>query len=288
VAIIGFNSPEWFISDVASIFAGGMAAGIYPTNSPDACKHIMLNCRANILVVEDAKQLEKFLPYRDELVHLKAIVQYTGTPTTEGVISWSNLLEMGAKEAENDLEARLDAIAINQCCHLVYTSGTTGLPKGVMLSHDNLTYTAKRLCSTFDLRVKEERLVSYLPLSHVAANIADIYAMISIVGTVYFADKNALKGTLTQSLKEALPTIFFGVPRVWEKIYEKMQEVGRRNKGLKEQIGTWAKKTGLEHNRYGIHQIILTFFFIYSEFLTRQKAGKCALREKIKNNSEKM
>jgi len=248
VAIIGFNAPEWFISDVATVFAGGMAAGIYPTNSPEACKHIMVNCKANILVVEDGKQLEKFKAFKDELTDLKAIVQYTGTPAEKGVIAWEDLLAMGRKETNEALNERLKGIAINECCHLVYTSGTTGLPKGVMLSHDNLTYTARRLCHTFDLETQKERLVSYLPLSHVAANICDIFAMIQVQGTVYFADKNALKGTLTQTLREALPTVFFGVPRVWEKMYEKMQEVGRRNKGLKKQIGTWAKKTGLERN----------------------------------------
>ena len=84
------------------------------------------------------------------------------------------------KESNEALDERLRNIAINQCCHLVYTSGTTGLPKGVMLSHDNLTYTARRLCHTFDLKNREERLVSYLPLSHVAANICDIFAMINI------------------------------------------------------------------------------------------------------------
>ena len=79
--------------------------------------------------------------------------------------------------------------------------------------------------------------MSFLPLSHVAANLTDILVMLTCVGTVYFADRNALKGTLTQSLREAQPTIFLGVPRVWEKIYEKMVEVGRQNKGLKQQIG---------------------------------------------------
>ena len=88
-----------------------------------------------------------------------------------------------------------------------------------------------------ELTLQEERLVSFLPLSHVAANITDILVMLTCVGTVYFADRNALKGTLTQSLREAQPTIFLGVPRVWEKIYEKMVEVGRQNKGLKQQIG---------------------------------------------------
>ena len=88
-----------------------------------------------------------------------------------------------------------------------------------------------------DITLQEERLVSFLPLSHVAANITDILVMLTCVGTVFFADRNALKGTLTQSLREAQPTIFLGVPRVWEKIYEKMVEVGRQNKGLKQQIG---------------------------------------------------
>ena len=249
VGIIGFNSPEWFIADLASVFAGGMAAGIYPTNSADACRYIMENCKANVLVVEDDKQLAKFLPFRDQLPHLKAIVQYVGESKTDGVISWKDLVAKGKSLPDDDLNARLKAMAINECCHLVYTSGTTGPPKGVMLSHDNLTFTAQRLCDIFEMRDKQERIVSYLPLSHVAANICDIFVMMTSIGSVYFADKNALKGTLTDSLKDALPTLFFGVPRVWEKIHEKMLEVGRRNKGLKQQIGQWAKRTGLEHNR---------------------------------------
>ena len=96
-----------------------------------------------------------------------------------------------------------------------------------------------------------ERNVSYLPLSHIAASMMDIYVMMACQGTTYFADKSALKGTLTITLQEALPTLFLGVPRVWEKIQEKMMQVGAANKGLKRQIGQWAKRTGLvwNHNR---------------------------------------
>ena len=143
VGIIGFNSPEWFFSDLGCVFAGGLATGIYPTNSADACKYVLANCKANIVVVEDEKQLNKILQIKDSLPELKQIVQYTGKPSAAGVLSWDELLDVGDGEAAHLLEERISGLAPNLCCHLVYTSGTTGPPKGVMLSHDNLTYTSR-------------------------------------------------------------------------------------------------------------------------------------------------
>ena len=143
VGIIGFNSPEWFFSDLGCVFAGGLAAGIYPTNSADACKYVLANCKANIVVVEDEKQLAKILQIKDSLPELKKIVQYTGKPSAPGVLSWDELLDIGDGEEDEALETRITGLAPNLCCHLVYTSGTTGPPKGVMLSHDNLTYTSR-------------------------------------------------------------------------------------------------------------------------------------------------
>ncbi len=131
----------------------------------------MENCKANVLVAEDAKQLSKFVPFASELPYLKAVIQWTGQPDQEAkaalerkgrikVMSWERMLELGRKEGSVEaLEERLGQVAINECCHLVYTSGTTGNPKGVMLTHDNLTYTSRRLCEIFHMRTKEERLV---------------------------------------------------------------------------------------------------------------------------------
>ena len=84
VGIIGFNSPEWFMADMAAVFANGIAVGIYATNSPEMCQYMANHSRCNILVVEDEKQLEKILKVKSELTDLKAIVQYTGTPKHEG------------------------------------------------------------------------------------------------------------------------------------------------------------------------------------------------------------
>lgn len=127
-------------------------------------------------------------------------------------------------------------------------SGTVGNPKGVMLSHDNVTYSSNALahCLT-NMVVGSENLISYLPLSHIAAQMIDIFIAINYVATVYFADKDALKGSLVKTLQEANPTRFVGVPRVYEKIHEKMAAIGSQITGIKKLISTWAKGVTLQH-----------------------------------------
>lgn len=247
VCIIGFNSPEWFVAQMGAILAGGFSAGIYTTNSADACNYIAENCRADILVVEDNKQRIKF-----KAVNAKAVVQYTGEPDKEEegseCLSWQKLLEIGHGVDEELLEERIKQIAINQCCALVYTSGTTGPPKGVMMSHDNLTWMAKT-ASKYLSMTAQDSVVSYLPLSHSAAQMVDVWMTMSAGATVNFADRNALKGSLVSTLREVRPTFFLGVPRVFEKMMEKMQELGKSAPAVKRVIATWAKKTGLDHNK---------------------------------------
>ncbi|XP_022118803.2 long-chain-fatty-acid--CoA ligase ACSBG2 isoform X3 [Pieris rapae] len=251
VCILGFNSEEWYISDLAAIHAGGYAAGIYTTNSPEACFHCLESSRANICAVQDKKQLDKILSIRSRLPHLKAIIQWEGQVDTSvpGVYNWKQLLEMGANEPDTQLDNVLKTIAVNECCTLVYTSGTVSQPKAVMLSHDNLTWDAY----TCTLRVGNvqpamDRIISYLPLSHVAAQVIDIYITLGSAVAVYFAQPDALKGSLLETLKEIRPTKFMGVPRIWEKMYERIVAVGSSRGAMTKCIASWAKEQGSKHH----------------------------------------
>ncbi len=251
VAIFGFNAPEWFIAALGAIHAQGLCTGLYPTNSRETNGFILHDAKARVLVVEDAAAVEKVWPLLDEVDSLRTIVQYLGEPSRPGVIGWKQLMDIGKAEGDMELKRRLSNMAINNAATLIYTSGTTGNPKGVMLSHDNILFTAESALECCNWRKHKVVVVSYLPLSHIAAMLTDIYGVMGSCGTTYFADKNALKGTLVDTLKEVRPTHFFGVPRVWEKIMEGMLDKGKSVTGLKRKIADKCKQAGLQHHLQG-------------------------------------
>ncbi|XP_029285638.1 long-chain-fatty-acid--CoA ligase ACSBG2 isoform X2 [Cottoperca gobio] len=259
VGILGFNSAEWFISDIAAILAGGFAVGIYTTNSPEACQYVAENCKANIIVVENHKQLQKILQVEDRLPHLKAIIQYKDALKEKrpNLYTWAEFMELGRDEPDAPIDAIISSQKPNQCCTLIYTSGTTGQPKGVMLSHDNITWTAlstSRHVRLTDATQAQELVVSYLPLSHVAAQMVDIWVTMKVGGATYFAQPDALKGSLVNTLKEVRPTAFMGVPRVWEKMQEKMKSVGAKSSTVRRKLAAWAKDVGLQTNLTKMNQ----------------------------------
>jgi long-chain-fatty-acid--CoA ligase ACSBG len=127
-----------------------------------------------------------------------------------------------------------------------FYSGTVGMPKGVMLSHDNFTYDAYACVNTLsEFQMGKESIVSY---SHVAAQMVDIFLPLTVAATVYFADQDALKGSLVKTLVDAQPTLFLGVPRVYEKMQEKMMAIGAQSGALRKIIGSWAKGVALQHH----------------------------------------
>ncbi|MGB1275093.1 MAG: AMP-dependent synthetase/ligase [Nannocystaceae bacterium] len=241
VSIIGFNCPEWAIADMAAIYAGGFPAGIYTTNSPDQCLYIAEHSDSAIAVVENAEQLAKFKEIRDKLPKLQAIVMMTGNDADPGVYAWEDLLAKGKELPEAELDARIAAQKPEDVCTLIYTSGTTGNPKAVMITHDNITWTAQAALNALGSR-SDDQLISYLPLSHIAEQIVSLHGPMVGGACTSFAESIDKLG---DNLREVRPTIFLAVPRVWEKIQAKITEAGSKNTGLKKKIGAWARKQGL-------------------------------------------
>lgn len=242
------------------MLAGCIAAGIYATNSGEACLYITEHSKAGVVVLEDNKQLAKYTSLAaGKLPNLKAIVVWLEEPDAKHrakisvpLYSWKEFLALGSKIADKKVDDAVAKIKPGNCSTLIYTSGTTGPPKAVMISHDNITWTAANMMSYFpepEPLTRVDTVVSYLPLSHIAAQIIDIHAVMAFGGCTYFCQPDALKGSLTVTMRDVRPSIFFGVPRVWEKIQEKMVQMGRSNTGIKAMLGRWAKSVGTENSR---------------------------------------
>ena len=191
-------------------------------------KYQLTHSEAAVVVLDSAALLPRFKGIGAACPDLKCVVMYNteksdlkkkvrkavGVP----VYTWEEFMARGADVEDAALDERIAAQKPGNCCTLIYTSGTTGVPKAVMISHDNATWTARVTMECLGGR-DEDREVSYLPLSHIAAQMLDLHGPMQCGLQIFFAFPDALKGTLPLTLKAAKPTVFFGVPRVWEKFY---------------------------------------------------------------------
>lgn len=170
------------------------------------------------------------------------------------VFAWNEFLLFGSELPDSSVDIRWAFVQPGNCASLIYTSGTTGPPKAVMISHDNLTWTAKNIIDHYMDLNHTDRCITYLPLSHIAAQLTDIHCVMKLGASTWFAQPDALKGSLTVTMREVKPTYFFAVPRVWEKIQEKMAQMGRESSQIAQYISSWAKYIGTEKskmNQYG-------------------------------------
>ncbi len=214
VCILGANRPEWVIFDVGAMAAGAIPAGIYTTSSASECEYILNHSEAPVVLVENAGQFEKIASVRDQLPHLRHVVMMRGADDVRDplVLSWEEFLARGAGH-EAAFDERLAGLRPGAVATFIYTSGTTGRPKAVMLTHDNLNWTASR-AKELTGASPADKLLSYLPLSHIAEQMFTIHIPAVIGASVYYAESIE---KLAENLVEVQPTLFFGVPRVWEK-----------------------------------------------------------------------
>ena len=238
VAILGFNRPEWVILAQAAMMAGGAAAGIYTTCSPDEVQYIVHHCEAHVVLVEDAAQLAKVAARGDQLPLLRWVVMMRdGVGSGPSVLSWDELTARAEATPDATLDARLAAIQPSALATLIYTSGTTGPPKGVMLSHANLAWTAQALIDVGG-KFGDDVSLSYLPLSHIAEQMSTIHMPATAGSTVYFAESI---DRIADNLKDSRPTVFFGVPRIWEKFHAALTAKLGEVTGPKRRLLDWAR-----------------------------------------------
>ncbi len=255
VGILGFNRPEWAISCLGAMAAGAVPVGIYQTCAPNQVAYIARHAETRVVIVENREQWEKVCSVRAELPALEHVIVMDATgvpgeedhPTANGVSAWQDFMMLGGDTADTGnaltnsvLEERMAAIEGEHLAVLIYTSGTTGTPKGVMLSHANLVETA-RICDDLHGLGAQDLTLSYLPMAHIAEQMISIHMAVYSGYAVYYAESLEQLGA---NLGEVQPTIFFGVPRVWERIHASVLDKLESAPALRRTLARWALEIG--------------------------------------------
>ena len=231
VAIIGDSRPEWLYADLGNLSVKGVSVGVYTTCSIEEVYYHLSHSEARFFFVEDEEQLDKVLEIKDQLPFLERIIvmDLKGLKHfNDGrVISFDKLLELGKQFDEDNpgiFEAKLENTRSEDIATFVYTSGTTGPPKGALLSHHNVISNSRSFAEHIPA-FETDVILSYLPLCHIGERTISVYHAINIGFTVFFAESAE---TVPQNLREVSPTFFFAVPRIWEKFYSTI-EIGVQN-----------------------------------------------------------
>ena len=241
VGILGFNRPEWTLSYLGAMDAGAVPIGIYQTCAPNQIGYIAGHAEMRLIVVEDREQWLKVSQVRGELPALEHVVMMAGGEAQDDeVLGWDDFMTRGETADVAALAGRRAAIRRDHLATLIYTSGTTGTPKGVMLSHSNLVETA-RICDGLHGLGGDDRTLSYLPMAHIAEQMISIHLAIYSGFAVYYAES---LDRLAADLGEVEPTIFFGVPRVWERIHAGVLGRLETAPALRRRLALWALGVG--------------------------------------------
>src|SRR3954453_2572750 len=236
VAILAGTIPEWTLADFGAFCAGATVVPVYHTNSPEECQYVLSHSGAKAILLEDAAQAAKIAAVRDQLPDLEHVIVLTGE--ADGALTLADLRSRGDAAVADE---RVRAVAPEDAATIVYTSGTTGPPKGCVLSHGNLLYTAGAYIDRLELRSAPPVIFQYLPLAHVLARMVSFVAL-DTGGTLAFWSGTTAK--LAEDIGEAKPTHIPTVPRLLEKIHTRVVSTAAASGGAKAQIFKRALATG--------------------------------------------
>src|SRR5215213_4414478 len=220
ICILMGNVPEWPISDIGTIMAGGVGVGLYPTSSAEQIAYIINHSDAEFVLVDTREQLQKVLSVRDQLSKVRQIIALD-THGSDDVIAYRDFIARGREERGRLaplLKERAEGAKPDDVAIMVYTSGTTGAPKGACLSHRYIINSVESLRQTIPIYDTDVSF-SYLPFCHVAERISGLYNRLCAGASVYFVDDLARLG---EYMLEVKPTVFASLPRFFEKIYARV------------------------------------------------------------------
>jgi len=246
IATVMNNRPEWNITDHGLSMAGIVHVPLFATLEPAGYEEVLAHSGSRIVIVSDQAIYKKIAPLVGKIPSLEKI--YSIEPL-DGVPSWNDIVALGSSNAQKhqaELKARKAAVKPDDCVTLIYTSGTTGNSKGVLLSHRNLVSNFTEVSKVFAM-TPEQRYLCILPLCHVGERMANYSAQYS-GASIYYAQN---MGTIADDLKEVKPHVFGTVPRILEKIYDKVVQRGEALTGIKKKMFFWALKLGHEYSTEG-------------------------------------
>ena len=222
VSVLAENRKEWLFFDFGIMCCGGITNGIYTTDSPMQLEHICVDSATRILVVEDEEQLDKYLEVRDKLPMIEKVIvledEGLKTFSDPKVMFIDDMYQLGRDNLDKfaaEWDKRIDAVDADDTALLVYTSGTTGAPKGAMIAHRNVLFQTKNAESWVG-DCYDEEIMSILPLCHIAERTFSVFLALHYRWIVNFVEA---PDTSFENTMEVSPTVFFGVPRMWEKMY---------------------------------------------------------------------
>lgn len=239
------NRTEWNICDIGIMQIGAQGVPIYPTISSQEYEYILNHSGAIYCFVSDQEVFNKVMNIKDKVPTLKEVYTFDEIPNAK---NWEEVLKLGEDTSnQNEVDKRKSAIDENDVATLIYTSGTTGKPKGVMLSHKNIVSNAIYSSERLPIEIGKSSALSFLPISHVYERM--LLYMYQLCGIeIYFAEGIE---TISENLKEVKPEVMTAVPRLLEKVYDKIYSKGLELSGIKKALFFWAVNLGLKYEPYG-------------------------------------